>query len=86
MKTQKKQVKESEQDTKAGKAKDRFGFTIGSQPSTICAFITTKPKTMQELVKEAGLKGTFYQKLSALVKAKQIKKDGKVYTLKGKVS
>lgn len=72
-------MKTKKQDKKQVGKKDAFGSLLGTNRAKINACLTKTPKTMAELLKETGLKVTYYQHLKQLAAAKLVKKTDKGY-------
>lgn len=55
---------------KGGAEKDEHGFRVGTALNKLAEALGKKAQTQAELTKAAGLKGTYYEALAKLVKAK----------------
>ena len=62
--------------------RDVFGSCVGSNLARVNACLSKKPKTMGELVKQVGLKDSYYTHLGKLVEAGLVKKSEGGYSLK----
>lgn len=60
---------------------DRFGTRLGTKFAAANATLTKKPKTMREIIDEAGLTETCYNHLNRLVRAKLIRRTKEGYSL-----
>jgi hypothetical protein len=77
-------VKKTKANTSNGEV-DKFGSRIGSNRAAINAQLTSKPKTIEELAKGAGIESLFFRKhLKALCEQKHITKEGNGYRLASK--
>jgi hypothetical protein len=48
---------------------DQYGARVGSGGAKVNAVLSTTPKKMDQLIKEAGVSGTYYQHLKAMIQA-----------------
>jgi hypothetical protein len=63
------------------KGKDKFGSRIGTNNAKVNACLSSTPKTMTQLVKEAKIEGTVYSNLNKLVKAGYVQQTEKGFKL-----
>lgn len=61
--------------------KDRFGSRVGTDTAAWNEQITSTPKKMSEIVKDAGLERTFYNHANAMIEAGHIVKSDEGYKL-----
>lgn len=74
-------AKKAAKPKKAPKEKDAFGNYADSDIAKLNACITKTPKSMQQLIKEAGLKGAYYNHINDLITKGFVKKVEKNYIL-----
>jgi hypothetical protein len=61
---------------------DKFGSREGTNNAKINAALTGKPQKMADIVKKAGLEGTYYNHLNKMVEAGHFVKSDEGYALK----
>ena len=60
---------------------DRFGSRLGSDAAKFNSLLSSKPKTMKEIMEEGGFGSTFYNHARKLVEGGYVVKDGKGFKL-----